>query len=78
MVKGFKENNSMFRRIAIVLFIITIMKVFFVDISNISTPYRVLSFIILGMVLIHVSFLYYKYKNKLIEAIFNNKEKEEK
>ena len=78
MVKGFKENNSMFRRIAIVLFIITIMKVFFVDISNISTPYRVLSFIILGMVPIHVSFLYYKYKNKLIEAISNNKEKEEK
>jgi hypothetical protein len=73
MVKGFKDNNSIFRRVALGLFIITIMKVFFVDISNISTPYRVISFILLGLVLIQVSFLYYKYKDKLISVISGDK-----
>ncbi len=77
MVKGFKDNNSIFRRVALGLFIITILKVFFVDISNISTPYRVISFILLGLVLIQVSFLYYKYKDKLISVISGDKKREE-
>lgn len=50
------------RLFAIGLFGITILKVFLSDLSILTGAYRVLSFIILGFILLTVSFLYQKYK----------------
>lgn len=69
MVEGLKNNNSILRKTSLVLFVITIIKVFFLDMSHISTPYRIISFVILGLVLIQVSYLYHRYKDKIFPAI---------
>ena len=69
MIKGFKDNNSLIRKVSLVLFSITLLKVFSFDMSNISTPYRIISFIILGLILVMTSYLYHKYKDKIIDAI---------
>lgn len=69
MVIGFKDNNSLIRKVSLVLFSVTILKVFSFDMSNISTPYRIISFIILGLILVLTSYLYHKYKDKIIDAI---------
>ncbi|HOW54206.1 MAG TPA: DUF2339 domain-containing protein [Syntrophorhabdaceae bacterium] len=68
MVLGFSRNNDRMRKVALGLFFVTVLKVFFFDISRISTPYRILSFIVLGLILILVSYLYNKAKQRLLET----------
>ncbi len=67
MVLGFIRNNDRMRKVALGLFFVTVLKVFFFDISMVSTPYRILSFIILGLILILVSYLYNKAKQRLLD-----------
>lgn len=69
MYLGFRRNNAFIRRAAIGLFFITLIKVFLSDVSFIDTPYRILSFIVLGLMLIGTSYLYHKYKDKIIDAL---------
>lgn len=44
---------------------IVIFKVFLYDLSNLTTPYRILSFMGLGIILLAVSWLYHRYKNQI-------------
>ena len=67
MVGGFVRNNSVLRRTAIGLFAVTILKVFAVDMSRVDTPYRILSFLILGLLLVAASFLYHRFKSRIID-----------
>lgn len=69
IIKGFKDNNSLLRKVSLGLFLITIVKVFLFDMSNISTPYRIISFIVLGIILVMTSYLYHRFKDKIITAI---------
>jgi uncharacterized membrane protein len=73
MIRGFKYNLSYVRIISLSLFFITLIKVFLFDISKIDTPYRILSFIILGIVMIGTSYLYHKFKDKIILALATDK-----
>ena len=73
MIKGFKDNVSYLRILSLGLFFITLIKVFFFDIAKIDTPYRILSFIILGTVMIGSSYLYHKFKDKIILALTSDK-----
>jgi uncharacterized membrane protein len=66
MVLGFVKRSVTYRRTAIILFAITILKIFLYDMRNVSTPFRIISFIVIGLLLIGASFLYYKYKNVLL------------
>ncbi|MHB8109596.1 MAG: DUF2339 domain-containing protein [Syntrophorhabdaceae bacterium] len=68
MVLGFKGNRDIMRKVSLALLFVTVFKVFLFDISRISTPYRILSFIVLGLILILISYLYTKAKQKLIES----------
>jgi uncharacterized membrane protein len=43
----------------------TILKVFLFDLSFLENPYRILSFLVLGAILVAVSFLYQKYRRVL-------------
>ncbi|OGF48860.1 MAG: hypothetical protein A2231_08515 [Candidatus Firestonebacteria bacterium RIFOXYA2_FULL_40_8] len=52
---------------AILLFIITSIKVFLVDLSFLDTGYRIVSFIGLGVILIVTAYLYSRYKDKILE-----------
>lgn len=69
MVLGFRRQVPALRKLAIGLFFATLIKVFFADISNIDTPYRILSFIVLGTVLVGVSYLYHRFHGELAKAL---------
>ncbi|HHY26289.1 MAG TPA: DUF2339 domain-containing protein [Desulfitobacterium dehalogenans] len=45
---------------------IVILKVFLYDLSNLSTPYRILSFMGLGIILLAISWIYHRYKNLIV------------
>ena len=66
MIFGFWKNRSSLRKCAIGLFVVTMLKVFLVDMSKVSTPYRVISFMVLGLMLIGASYLYYRFKKQLL------------
>lgn len=65
---GFMRKVASLRHTAMALFALTIGKVFFVDMANVATPYRIISFIVLGLMLIGASFLYYKFRDRLIDG----------
>ncbi|MBI5639147.1 MAG: DUF2339 domain-containing protein [Nitrospirae bacterium] len=69
MVTGFRDNSPLLRKASLALFAVTLMKVFLFDMSNISTPYRIISFIILGLMLVGTSYLYYRFKNRIMVAL---------
>ncbi len=64
MIQGFRQESSTMRKTAIGLFLVTLFKVFFMDISHFSTPYRILSFMVLGLLLIGSSWLYHRFREK--------------
>ena len=68
MVLGFRNNDSIIRKIALGLIFLTLFKVFLFDISNISTPYRIISFVVLGLILILISYLYNRAHEKLLST----------
>lgn len=68
MVLGFRYKDQMLRKISFGLFFVTLLKVFLFDIASFSTPYRIISFIILGMVLVTTSYLYYRFKNRIFPS----------
>ena len=55
---GVHRDSALLRWQALVLFGVTVAKVFFYDLSSLQRAYRILSFLILGVVLLIVSFLY--------------------
>lgn len=65
MIKGVRDNISPVRKVSFGLFLVTLLKVFLFDMSDVSTPYRIISFIILGLVLVGTSYLYYKFRDRL-------------
>jgi uncharacterized membrane protein len=78
MLKGFRDNSAAVRRTALGLFSLTLLKVFSVDMSNISTPYRIVSFIILGLMLVGTSYLYYKFKDRILDAMAETGERKDR
>lgn len=66
MIIGFIHNLKIIRKVSITLFAITIGKLFLVDMANVTTPFRILSFVVLGLMLIGSSFLYHKYRHVIL------------
>ncbi|MFN0203539.1 MAG: DUF2339 domain-containing protein [Bacteroidia bacterium] len=64
---GIAKKKKHLRLGAIGLFAITLLKLFFYDISNLSTIAKVLIFISLGILLLLISFLYTKYKHLIFD-----------
>jgi uncharacterized membrane protein len=60
MTIGFWRKSAFFRWQALLLIAATIVKVFIYDVSQLDREYRILSFIILGVLLLAVSFVYQK------------------
>lgn len=63
IVLGIWKNKKHIRIIAIVLFSVTLLKLFFYDLSHLNTISRTVVFVTLGSLLLIISFLYNKYKN---------------
>jgi uncharacterized membrane protein len=58
MVVGFARRSALVRWQALVLIAFTIGKVFVYDVSQLDRGYRILSFIVLGVLLLAISFVY--------------------
>jgi uncharacterized membrane protein len=78
MLKGFRDNKPLLRRTSFGLFLVTTGKVFLFDIADFSTPYRIISFIFLGIVLVGISYLYFKYKDRIINVMTEHEAEERK
>jgi len=58
MIVGFLRNSALVRWQALVLIAATIVKVFVYDVSELDRVYRILSFVVLGVLLLAISFAY--------------------
>lgn len=65
MTAGFIQKNRYLRLMSIIILAVTILKVFLFDLANLDTIYRIVSFIVLGGLLLVVSFLYQKYRDRI-------------
>ncbi len=69
MVFGFVFSKKFLRMQGMLIFGVTIFKVFVYDIRNLETIYRTFSYIVLGLILLLVSFIYTKYKERLKDIL---------
>ncbi|HEX5731640.1 MAG TPA: DUF2339 domain-containing protein [Blastocatellia bacterium] len=74
LVLGIAKRELLLRVMALVLLAVTIVKVFLVDMASLRTIYRIISFIVLGGVLLAVSFLYQRYRQRLEEILGDEEE----
>ena len=71
IIVGIKNKQKHLRISAIVLFGVTLIKLFFYDLATLSTVSKTIVLVILGILLLIISFLYNKYK----EIIFGDDDK---
>jgi uncharacterized membrane protein len=64
---GIWKKKQYFRIGAIALFAITLIKLFFYDISELGTGSKTILFVALGVLLLIISFLYNKYKHLIFD-----------
>ena len=62
---GMLWRNALLRWSALILFGITIGKVFLFDLAALRTPYKIISFTVLGAILLAASYLYFRYQKRL-------------
>jgi uncharacterized membrane protein len=73
MVLGFLRNNAYLRYISFMIFGVLLAKVFLVDTHEIKNIYRVAAFLMTGITLLGVSYLYqYLRKNGFFDTLFLN------
>lgn len=65
---GVARHSRLLRMIALLLLGVTIIKVFLLDLAELDRFYRIVSFIVLGIVLLAVSFLYQQRERRTSEA----------
>jgi uncharacterized membrane protein len=66
---GFLKNAKPLRQLGLAIFGITVLKVFFVDLSFLTGWQRIVSFIVLGLLLLGTGFVYNKYKERIKKFI---------
>jgi len=64
---GIWQSKKYLRIGAIVLFGATLLKLFFYDISHLGTLSKTIIFLVLGILLLIISFLYNKYKHLIFD-----------
>ena len=69
LIVGIIKASAPLRQISIVLFGIIVLKVFLFDTANLNDLYRFISFITLGIILLLSGFLYYRYKDRILQFI---------
>jgi uncharacterized membrane protein len=65
MALGFALNDRNFRIHGLILLFVCLLKVTFIDLVGVETIYRILSFIVLGLILLLASFAYTRYRNAI-------------
>ena len=67
MVIGFVRRMRPTRIAALILLVVTIGKVFLYDLSFLQQPYRIVSFIALGVILLAAGFMYQRFRSIIFE-----------
>jgi uncharacterized membrane protein len=64
LLAGILNGRAALRGIGLVLLGGTILKVFFVDLAGLDQLYRIIAFIVLGVVVLAGSFLYFRFSQR--------------
>jgi len=64
LMAGIWRRRFLLRVMALVLLSVTILKVFLRDLAALDKIYRIISFIVLGLILLAVSYLYQRYRQR--------------
>ncbi len=67
LITGIRKNIKMLRIVALSLLGITILKLFVYDIKNVSETGKIIAFILLGILILVISFVYQKIKRLVID-----------
>jgi hypothetical protein len=65
LVAGFPLNDRAQRLTGMFLFLVCILKLFVYDLRYLETMYRILSFIVLGLMLVGVSWIYTRFRDRI-------------
>ena len=65
LIAGFPLRDRILRLLGLSLFLICILKLFFYDLRQLETLYRILSFIVLGVILVGVSWIYTRFRSRI-------------
>jgi uncharacterized membrane protein len=65
LTAGFVFRERPLRLEGLALFLVCVLKLFLYDLRNLETPYRILSFIALGLILLGVSWIYTRFRAQL-------------
>jgi uncharacterized membrane protein len=68
MIRGMQKKNRIMRVLALVMFSVTLLKLFIFDIQNISEAGKIVAFISLGVLLLVISFMYQKLKAIIVDG----------
>jgi uncharacterized membrane protein len=75
LLRGIWRNQRWLRYAGLVLFAVVIWKVFFRDLAQLDQFYRIVAFIVLGVVVLAGSFVYLKYRETFaVASAENNRE----
>ncbi len=77
LILGIKRQNKQLRIIALSLLGLTILKLFLYDIRNVSETGKIIAFILLGVLILIISFVYQKLKRLVTEDAINSKNQDE-
>ncbi|MDB4622638.1 DUF2339 domain-containing protein [Akkermansiaceae bacterium] len=66
LLAGISKSQAELRGIGLTLFTAVILKVFVIDLAGLDQIFRIISFIILGLVILFGSFLYLKYRHRFL------------
>lgn len=66
MFYGMRKKNAHIRILSLILFAVTLLKLFILDIKNMSDAGKIIAFISLGVLLLIVSFLYQKLRKLIV------------
>ncbi|HME08640.1 MAG TPA: DUF2339 domain-containing protein [Bryobacteraceae bacterium] len=65
LLAGFPLNDRVFRLSGMALFTVCVLKLFLYDLRHLETLYRILSFIVLGLMLVSVSWIYTRFHDRI-------------
>jgi uncharacterized membrane protein len=66
LVAGFARRSAVVRYAGLALFAVTVLKVFLVDMSSLDMVYRVVSFMVVGVLLLAASLLYQRLSARIV------------
>ena len=73
MLAGMKYKIRVLRIVSLSVFALVLLKLFLFDIKGASEAGKIVAFILLGVLLLVISFMYQKLKNLILEDHSNNK-----